>query len=105
MEDAGRMADLQSLLETIDRLYGAVTVPAEWSSALEGIADLLRAEDAFVYAPPLGDRAPLFASARMEPSQAARYCSPESAHFIAPLLSRLPVGRAVSSASVVADRD
>lgn len=97
------MADVRSLLEAIDRLYGAVTTPTAWPSALEGITDLLRAEDAFTYAPGSGELP--FASVRMETAQAARYCSPESAHFIAPLLCRLPIGRAVSSASVIPDRD
>ena len=101
----GGMAALRPTLEAIDRLYGAVMTPETWSSALESVADLLEAGHAIVFDTGSADGGPDFGIARMDPEGAARICSPDAARLGGAILRATPLGLAISSATVIADRD
>jgi DNA-binding CsgD family transcriptional regulator len=91
--------------DALARLYGAVMAPAEWPVALESVSDLLEADHALVFGVGADAGDPFVACGRMDSRHAARFCTPEALHMGEPLLGLLPVGRVVSSADVVSDRE
>lgn len=103
MTQEAATTDSRAMHDALARLYGAVMAPAEWPAALENITDLLHADHAIFLGPESGGRYPLVASVRVDPWNAARYCTPEAARLGGPFLEALPVGMVVSRSDVVSD--
>jgi len=97
--------DSRAMHEALARLYGAVMAPTEWPAALESVTELLRADHAIMFAVGPDASEPFLTCSRMDPRHAARFCTPEALRMGDPFLRLLPVGRAVSSADVVSDRE
>jgi DNA-binding CsgD family transcriptional regulator len=97
--------DRRAMHEALARLYGAVIAPAEWLPAWENVTDLLTADHAILVGLESGGCFPLVASVRMDPGNAARYCTPEAVRLGGPMLQRMPVGVVVSRSDVVPDRE
>jgi DNA-binding CsgD family transcriptional regulator len=97
--------DSRAMHGALARLYGAVMAPAEWLAAWENVTDLLRADHAIFVGLESDVCFPLVASVRMDPGDAARYCTPEAARLGSPMLQQLPIGVVVSRSDVVSDRD
>lgn len=97
-----RTADI---LQASEQLYAAVAEPARWPTALEAVADLLRADHAILMMQQEGSADdPFIASARVEASNLARFFSAEGVRAMAPLFNMVPVGVATRT-ELISDAD
>lgn len=105
MLQEGVTTDSPAMHEALARLYGAVTAPTEWPAALENMTKLLRADHAITFAVGQDASEPFLTCCRMDSRHAARFCTPEALRMGDPFLRLLPVGKVVSSADVISDRE
>jgi DNA-binding CsgD family transcriptional regulator/PAS domain-containing protein len=100
------MRNASRLLGVADLLFEAAMMPGVWAPALEALVDHLRGEHAVIFAQGAADGQPILAkSARMGEAEFKRFLLPETTHWMAPFLARMPGGIAVTSPHGMADRD
>ena len=94
------------LLGVADRFFEAAMVPGAWVPALEALVDHLRAEHAMIFARETASAQSILAkSACMGETEFERFLLPEAARWMAPFISRMPSGIAVTSPHGMPDTD
>lgn len=94
------------LLGVADLFFETAMMPGAWVPALEALVDYLRAEHAVFFARWTASGEQIFArSACMGEAEFERFLLPETAHWVAPFMARMPSGIAVTSPHGMPDRD
>ena len=84
------MDQAKALMRVTDRLYAAVTTPAEWSPAVGAMNELLRTDHAGILAEG-GGSSPFLGSDGIEDSARDRCLSPQGWPLVQAYWSRLPI--------------